>query len=1047
MKHVPFKTALAAFLLAGTTFSPVIADEAASSGPKNPAHVEITLKPGNSRSIGEADLFIPLFQDTMRMFFADFRVVRDTLKNTEGNFGLGYRHIMNNRFILGVYGFFDVRRTRFHHTFYQATFGAEVLTCNFDARVNVYIPTDSKRKHIKRPTYLGAVGNFIGVVSDYRQQFEAALTGFDGEVGAKIPTPGFKNLELKVFGGGYYFFKRHHMHNIAGPRGRVEVRFNDVFTPGSRITVGFEVTNDKRVFKANQSAKRRTHFFGQLGIRIPLQWKSMRVATGLQRRLAEYVYRDVDVVTGVSKGGLLNGSPKKNPTVTNYKRLVKAMTRTTKTTGGAQIAIGSGALNHVYFIDATRAGANGVTNPDGTFERPFASETQAMAYVAASANATPNANGTNVFNYSDVTFAYAGNQTYQVGAQIMQWDNNAQNPLRKSVNVITYGGPEAIQGQLVKVRVKGHGTKAVVSIAPNAVAQNATVVAAVAGANRATLQGTTAGVFGSAGGMNIGWFNVNATAGANNAAVLNIAENAAGNYMIAVNNSNFNGSNAALQGIAIVASNGSNVTSLIDPCQINNFTAANASGLMVNAIGNSALNVTVDNCTLANNATGIIANVGGGNGTDASALNLTTQNNTTIGGAGTPSLVNGVNATVAGNGKGTFNFNQTTVNGTNGAALNPGSGILINNTSGANGQSTTFVGMNGSTVQNANGNGLAIVNNAGVGVGGETGNTTLNVVNSTFAGNGKGTPNGNGLAGHGFAVTLSGGGANSSNAKIGGTISGCTFGGAQAGNQASGLTLDMSSNTANTGLTVTGCTFTNNNTANISGGVGPIYAGAVVGEGYVGEFSVFVNQDQIAAAQQTVTFNNNTLNVANLTNAKGIVLHTLNAANGRLALQASGNAINGSGAGMGILLGGSGGPGNDAPVTDSCVFNVNGGLQVTGFNTAPGAPGVIGAGGWGIVAACNSPSGALNTVGTSVRFTVANGLTFGPGAGQVAITGNATGILVDTHAVGNFQFMNFTGTGAPFTNYPTGIAGGGALAVNPFANNYIFCQGNTANVL
>lgn len=271
--------------------TPMPATAAAASAPTaspvtayHSPYAEFEAMPGNKRSIFQLDFMIPVYQMLDRMLFVDLRGMLDTKQAKEGNLGLGYRHIVNNSVVLGVYGYGDVRRTKARNTFAGGTFGVEALSNFVDGRVNVYI-TGKKAKRIGKGVFDATfTGNTIQAMGLYEQ----AMNGFDGEIGLRIPTPGVNNLEARVFAGGYYF-SRSGAKKVSGPRGRFEVRLLDLINPGSRLTLGVEVLHDK---------VRKTNVFGHIGIRIPLNWSSGgKAPQGLQSRLADKVYRDVDVVT------------------------------------------------------------------------------------------------------------------------------------------------------------------------------------------------------------------------------------------------------------------------------------------------------------------------------------------------------------------------------------------------------------------------------------------------------------------------------------------------------------------------------------------------------------------------------------------------------------------------------------------------------------------------------------------------------------------------------------------------------------------------------
>jgi hypothetical protein len=245
---------------------------------------------GTSRSFGDVDMFIPVWQDQTSLLFGDLRGKFSTDPTQEGNFGLGYRTQVDPEWILGGYGYFDIQNSQNDNLFYQATLGIEALSVDWDFRLNGYIPFNSGGQTTNNNNGdLKISGNTIGITHDE----EKSLYGFDGEVGWRLPIfPADGDMDVRAFIGGYYFTNSD-VDTVAGPRGRLEMRLYDLDFLGvqSRLTVDGEVQWD---------SPRGTQAFGGLELRIPLG-----VVTGdagpklspLDRRMVDRVQRDVDIVT------------------------------------------------------------------------------------------------------------------------------------------------------------------------------------------------------------------------------------------------------------------------------------------------------------------------------------------------------------------------------------------------------------------------------------------------------------------------------------------------------------------------------------------------------------------------------------------------------------------------------------------------------------------------------------------------------------------------------------------------------------------------------
>ncbi len=254
------------------------------------------VKAGSDRIIGDADFFVPLWQDGYSLMFADFRGSSDDLDNQEVNGGVGLRSILGDDLILGGYGFFDYRWSHTGNEFMAITLGAELKTYRWDVRGNLYLAEDdTKAVGPAVPLTPNAVfaNNTIVLVSGVAQQIERAYYGADFEVGALLAAWGPNNrFEVRAYGGGYYFdtddarFPR-----IAGPRARIDLTAFDLpfLGNGSRLSVGAEYTWDD---------VRDSQVWGLARVQIPFNvFNSPAPQSPFRRRMLDPVQRDVDIVT------------------------------------------------------------------------------------------------------------------------------------------------------------------------------------------------------------------------------------------------------------------------------------------------------------------------------------------------------------------------------------------------------------------------------------------------------------------------------------------------------------------------------------------------------------------------------------------------------------------------------------------------------------------------------------------------------------------------------------------------------------------------------
>ena len=258
-------------------------------------HFELEYRGSNDRQTGTGNLFAPLWQDDDSLLYTDLRYQNDDAGSGEYNLGIGFRQAFNDSFILGGYGFFDQRTTNNDNTFNQATFGVEALTEDFDLRANAYIAEDDA-KSIPNAAGTAIIQNNQIFV---RGQAERALSGFDAEIGYKLPL-GWDDVEVRVYGGGYHF-DASNTRDVSGPRVRAEMRIDDIsfLGDGSRFTLGAEAQDDD---------VRGEQYFGVARLRIPfstlLGGRKSDNLSPIERRMTERVQRDVDVVTGSTTGAL-----------------------------------------------------------------------------------------------------------------------------------------------------------------------------------------------------------------------------------------------------------------------------------------------------------------------------------------------------------------------------------------------------------------------------------------------------------------------------------------------------------------------------------------------------------------------------------------------------------------------------------------------------------------------------------------------------------------------------------------------------------------------
>ena len=250
----------------------------------------------NSRSIAELDLMLPTVQSQTGISILNVKLKKDTQGSIEGNLGLVYRHNFSDKAILGIYSYFDRRKTQSKLTANQLTMGVELLSPYIDGRFNYYIPNDKKK--IITPENKTFVRNHTSVyVVQKGSIVEHTLPGYDLEVGAPLftfsPTLDEK-FGTKIYMAKYKFCRKSILQN-SGIRFRVEQKIKDSLfdRKGSEITLHFgsSFTNQEK-----------WDSFVGLSVKWALsKGYSNPKMSKMQKRMMDTVIRDVDIITKTSK--------------------------------------------------------------------------------------------------------------------------------------------------------------------------------------------------------------------------------------------------------------------------------------------------------------------------------------------------------------------------------------------------------------------------------------------------------------------------------------------------------------------------------------------------------------------------------------------------------------------------------------------------------------------------------------------------------------------------------------------------------------------------
>jgi trimeric autotransporter adhesin len=310
--------------------------------------------------------FIPLMQTPGKdLLFLEGRFLLDNDANPGGSLVLGYRaYQATAKRIYGAYLAYDNRDTG-SNVFSQVGLGLETLGEGWDARINGYIPAGNTRQTVRETTiasnnYSVSSTRFQAnslLASGTRQQLtirdlEAAMAGFDAEIGGRLVKFPDDGGDLRGYGGLYYLSATGSP-SVVGVRGRLEARVTD------NLLLGVAVQHDGLF---------GTNVFGTIALTLPGVRPKGAAPKTLLARMAE--------------------SPTRIGTIA-----IDQQRETTNITVPFDLAIENPATGQPYVFQHVTLGVGG---GNGTFENPFGvmqsaldatqSDGNAIVYVQAGSN-------------------------------------------------------------------------------------------------------------------------------------------------------------------------------------------------------------------------------------------------------------------------------------------------------------------------------------------------------------------------------------------------------------------------------------------------------------------------------------------------------------------------------------------------------------------------------------------------------------------------------------------------------------------------------------
>jgi parallel beta-helix repeat protein len=325
-------------------------------------HVDVEAKPGSKRTLGEADLFLPLSQDARTLVFGNLRTRFDNQNSYEGNLGIGVRRMYDSGWNLGAYGYVDRRRSETGQYYNQTTLGAEALGPDLDFRANAYVPHGDRVRTLGTtvtdggPSTAALVGTVIQVTtpgSTTSTREERSLEGYDLEAGWRLPLfDRIDRRQLRLYIGSYRFHDS--VTTVSGPRLRAEFALTDLpqLWRGAELLFGAEAQHD---------SVRGSQNFLSVRLRIPLgkTEERSRQLTWQERRMTAPVVRDVDVVTNARTVSTTAAAQVETATATAGNQNITVLNSTTTPGTTLQAALNGAGPNSTVILSGTFDLGNG----------------------------------------------------------------------------------------------------------------------------------------------------------------------------------------------------------------------------------------------------------------------------------------------------------------------------------------------------------------------------------------------------------------------------------------------------------------------------------------------------------------------------------------------------------------------------------------------------------------------------------------------------------------------------------------------------------------
>lgn len=353
------------------------------------------------------DFILPVYRTDTSALFLNPRATFGNEGAWDFNIGVGYRHLVADSVILGGNIYYDTSM-RYHENslilkreqryYGQIGTGVEVLTdwVNFRANGYLHVSGDAIVDDYYRFSDLGIYGSG-GAITE-------ALSGFDGEVGFKIP--GLSNyVETWVYGGGYAF-SGEHITNVNGYKARLEI------IPAGLVRMSVGYSNDR--IDGNQLE-------GSLALEIPFSVTNLASGKNPFEGMTDR---------------LVGSRPLSERLVEPVSRGIDMKVKTERFNSN------SGLVEEVVFVSESATFGLG----DGTFENPYSTILEAMA--------DPSISGGTVHTIHIINDSASG--TVEGGGMItvgglmglMVWGSGVHHPIYSNIVNMSPGYP-TVAGTLI----------------------------------------------------------------------------------------------------------------------------------------------------------------------------------------------------------------------------------------------------------------------------------------------------------------------------------------------------------------------------------------------------------------------------------------------------------------------------------------------------------------------------------------------------------------------------------------------------------------------